>query len=86
MAGLSGFSYAALSSRQPKSAGEAVYIQEAFVIRQLSTVVGWMVTLTGVVNAATISNGFLGYLQVFIDISDFWAITILLIAMTSLAV
>lgn len=86
LAGLSGYSYAALSSRHPKSAGEAVYIQEAFGIRQLSTIVGWMVILTGVVSAATISNGFVGYLQVFIDISDFWAITILLIAMTSLAI
>lgn len=63
-----------------------MYIQEAFGIRQLSTIVGWMVILTGVVSAATISNGFVGYLQVFIDIPDFWAITILLIAMTTLAV
>jgi len=86
LAGLSGYSYAALSSRHPKSAGEAVYIQEAFGIRQLSTIVGWMVILTGVVSASTISNGFVGYLQVFVDISDFWAITLLLLAMTGLAV
>ena len=86
LAGLSGYSYAALSSRHPKSAGEAVYIQEAFGIRQLSTVVGWMVILTGVVSASTISNGFVGYLQVFVDITDFWAITLLLLAMTGLAV
>ena len=86
LAGLSGYSYAALSSRHPKSAGEAVYIQEAFGIRKLSLIIGWMVILTGVVSASTISNGFVGYLQVFIDVSDFWAITCLLIAMTGLAV
>ena len=86
LAGLSGYSYAALSSRHPKSAGEAVYIQAAFGIRQLSTIVGWMVILTGVVSASTISNGFVGYLQVFVDIPDFWAITLLLISMTALAV
>ena len=45
-----------------------------------------MVILTGVVSASTISNGFVGYLQVFVDISDFWAITLLLLAMTGLAV
>jgi len=86
LAGLSGYSYAALSSRYPKSAGEAVYIQAAFGIRLLSTIVGWMVIVTGVVSAATIANGFVGYLQVFVDISDFWAITFLLLAMTLLAI
>ena len=86
LAGLSGYSYAALSSRYPRSAGEAVYIQAAFEIRILSTIVGWMVILTGVVSAATISNGFVGYLQVFVNITDFWAITLLIISMTLLAV
>ncbi len=86
LAGLSGYSYAALSSRYPKSAGEAVYIQEAFGIRTLSSIVGWMVVLTGVVSAATIASGSVGYLQAFVEISDFRAITVLLIAMTFLAV
>jgi amino acid transporter len=86
LAGLSGYSYAAMSSRHPKSAGEAVYLQEAFGIQQLSTIVGWMVILTGVVSASTIANGFVGYLQVFVNISDFWAITLLIITMTALAV
>ncbi len=86
LAGLSGYSYAALSSRYPRSAGEAVYVQAAFGIRMLSTIVGWMVILTGVVSAATISNGFVGYLQVFVTITDFWAITLLITSMTMLAV
>lgn len=86
LAGLSGYSYAALSSRYPKSAGEAVYIQEAFGIKSLSTLVGWMVVLTGIVSAATITNGFVGYLQVFVPISDFAAISLLLVSMTLLAV
>lgn len=86
LAGFSGYSYAALTSRHPKSAGEAVYVQEAFGLKQLSTIVGWMVILTGVVSAATISNGFVGYLQVFVPITDFWAITLLIITMTALAI
>lgn len=86
LAGLTGYSYAALSSRHPKSAGEAVYVQEAFGLTWISTTVGWMVVLTGVVSAATVTNGFVGYLQVFIDITDFWAITLLLLSMTALAV
>lgn len=86
LAGLSGYSYAALSSRYPKSAGEAVYIQEAFGRRMLSSIVGWMVVLTGVVSAATIASGFVGYLQAFVEITNFWAITLLLIVMTFLAI
>ncbi|MGR6874803.1 APC family permease [Pseudomonas sp. HK3] len=86
LAGLSGYSYAVLSARYPKSAGEAVYIQAAFGMKQLSSLVGWMVILTGVVSAATITNGFVGYLQVFVNISDFWAMTVLLTSMTLLAV
>lgn len=86
LAGLSGYSYAALSSRYPKSAGEAAYIQAAFNMKWLSIIVGWMVILTGVISAATIANGFIGYLQVFVDIADFWAITLLLLSMTLLAV
>lgn len=85
LAGLSGYCYAALSSRFPQSAGEAAYVQAAFGMKQLSSLVGWMVILTGVVSAATISNGFVGYLNVFIDISEFWAITIMLLAMCALA-
>jgi len=85
LAALSGYSYAALSSRFPQSAGEAVYIQQAFGIKWLSTLVGWMVILTGIVSAATISKGFVGYLQVFVPIPDFWAITLLLATMTFLA-
>ena len=85
LAGLSGYSYSALSAHLPKSAGEAVYVETAFSLKPLSVLVGWMVVLTGIVSAATIANGFVGYLQVFISISDFWAITILLGLMTFLA-
>lgn len=85
LAGLSGYSYAALSAHLPKSAGEAVYVETAFNFKPLSILVGWMVVLTGVVSAATISKGFVGYLQVFMDMPDFWAITCLLLAMTALA-
>jgi len=86
LASLTGYSYAALTSRYPKSAGEAVYVQEAFNSQRLSRIVGWMVVLTGIVSAATIANGFVGYFQVFVPISDFWAITLLITLLTFLAV
>ncbi len=69
---LSGAAYAELSARFPKSAGEAVYVNEAFDLAWLSRVVGLVVAVTGIVSAATIARGFSGYLRVFIDV-PVWA-------------
>jgi len=81
----SGYSYAAMSSRYPKSAGEAVYVQAAFGWPIVSSLVGWMVALTGVVSAATIANGIVGYVQVLVNLPAFTILTGLLLLLTSLA-
>ncbi|MGK0441761.1 MAG: hypothetical protein ACJA0N_001562 [Pseudohongiellaceae bacterium] len=44
-----------------------------------------MVLLTGVVSAATITRGFVGYLNVFVEISDLSAITLVLIGLCAMA-
>ncbi len=66
LAGFSAFSFAELSSRMPKSAGEAVYIQKAFGIQNFSILIGLMVAITGIIAASTIVKGFTGYLDVFV--------------------
>jgi amino acid transporter len=63
LAGFSAISLAELSSRFPKSAGEAVYVMEGFRWKTLSAAVGLFVILSGLVSSATILNGFVGYLQ-----------------------
>jgi len=68
IAGITAFSFCELSSRFPLSAGEAVYIREGFRIPQLSLAVGLLIILTGVVSAATMTKGFVGYLNVFIEL------------------
>lgn len=85
LAALTGLSYAELSARYPKNAGEAVYVQEGFHRRSLSMLVGWLIILTGVVSAATIANGFVGYLHVFVAMPDWLAITLLVIFLGALA-
>lgn len=85
IAAFTGFSYAELSARYPKSAGEAVYVNEGFRWSALSTVVGWMVVITGVVSAATISRGFVGYLHLFIQIPEWLAILLLVLCLCGLA-
>ena len=59
------FSYAELSSRYPQSAGEAVYVYEAFSRRWLATLVGWGIVITGIVSSAVMARGFHGYLNEF---------------------
>jgi len=77
--------FAELSSRFPKSAGEAVYVQEAFNYKQLAVFVGILVILNGCVSAAALANGFVGYLQTFIPIPDWTAIILISITLGLLA-
>ncbi len=48
-------SYAELASRFPVSAGEAVYVKNAWNLNWLSGMTGWMIVLTGIVSAAASS-------------------------------
>ena len=75
------FSYAELSSRYPLSAGEALYVEKAFSRRGLSAEVGWSVVLTGIVSAGTMVNGFVGYLNIFIELPAWLTITVLVIGL-----
>ena len=73
IAALTALSFAELSSRFPRAAGAAIYIREGFHSKFLSTTAGLLVCLAGLVSAAALLNGFVGYLQHFFDI-DAWLI------------
>lgn len=85
IAGFTAFSYAELSSRFPKCAGEAVYLQEIFGRRWLSTATGFAIITTGIVSAATVISGSVGYLQLFVEVPTWLIITLLIIALAVLA-
>lgn len=68
LAGFSAFSYAELASRYPRSAGEAVYLQQAFGIQKFSMLMGLLIIVIGLVSTATLIHGFVGYLTVFVDV------------------
>lgn len=76
-------SYSELAARYPHSGGSAIYVAEAWGYQPLAQVVGVLVALTGIVSAATITNGFVGYLDVFIELSPVTA-RLLLIALLGL--
>lgn len=86
LASLSAFSLAELSSRYPRSAGEAIYVKEGITPFVLPVIVGLMVAMVGMVSAATIANGFVGYLETFIQIPDVIAITLLILLLGLLAI
>lgn len=85
VAAFTAYSYSKLSALFPKSAGEAVYVQEAFGKLWLSRLIGWLIILTGTVSAATISKGFVGYLNIFIDLPGTVATPLLIILLGFIA-
>jgi amino acid transporter len=85
IATLTGASYAELCTRYPKAAGAVLYVDEAFGRPQLSQAIGILLLLTGIVSAAAICNGFVGYLEVYIDVHHSVAITGLCLLMGAIA-
>lgn len=81
----SGLTYAELCGRHPVSAGEAAYVDEGFDLHWVTTAVGWVVIFTGVVSAGTLVSGFVGYLEVFVELPPFVVISVLVLAMGLLA-
>lgn len=80
---LTAFSFAELSSRYPKSAGEAVYVNAGFGWPQLAVAIGFLVVFTGLASSAAIVNGFVGYLNELIVLPR-WLAIVLVVAVLGL--
>ena len=85
LAGFTAFSYAELAARLPRSAGEAAYVNAGFGRPALAQLTGWAVIATGIVSAATIARGFVGYLDVFIALPQALVIIALVTGLGGLA-
>jgi amino acid transporter len=83
--GLTVGSYAELCTRYPVAAGEAAYVRAAFGNRALSRATGLIMIATGVVAAATVAIGASGYIQQFVDLPAPVIITVIIIALGSVA-
>ncbi len=86
VASLTGACYAELSARFPAAAGAVVYIDQAFNKKRLSQLTGLLIILTGIVSAATISRGFVGYLELYISVPDWLAIVALGLLLGGIAI
>lgn len=80
------FTFSELSSRYPKSAGPALYLYKAFGTKRLSVVIGLLIIATSVLSASAITNGFVGYFNVFFDLPDYVVIIPLLLTLGLLAI
>jgi APA family basic amino acid/polyamine antiporter len=83
IAGLTGLSYGELGARYPVSAGEAVYLHRAFNRRSVSMAVGLLIALAGLVSAATMARGFVGYFNEFLEVQT-WLIIVVLVSVLTL--
>jgi APA family basic amino acid/polyamine antiporter len=86
LATFSALSYAELSARFPISAGEAIYVQQAFGRRGLSRLIGLFIVAIGVVSSATLVRGFVGYFQLFVPMAEWQIICLLVILLGGLAI
>lgn len=85
LAGFTAFSFAELSSRFPRAAGAALYVQKGFHSTTLSTVIGLLVVLAGLVSAAALINGFFAHMQQFIDSERLISIVLISLCLGALA-
>jgi amino acid transporter len=85
IAAFTALSYAELSGRVPKSAGEAAYVQEGFRRPTVAAIVGWAVIASGVVSSATLVRGFIGYLDIFVRLPPALSIILVVALLTLLA-
>lgn len=82
-----GLSYAELGAMYPKSAAEFVYTEEAFKIRIISFILGWIIIFSGILSAATVALGFANYLAALFNFPSIFLIVpiaILLVIILSL--
>lgn len=86
LAGVTALSFTELSARMPKSAGEALYVREAFGSERLSLLVGLMVAVAGMISAASVVVGGVGYLRTLIAVPEALAIIVLCLTLGGLAV
>jgi amino acid transporter len=64
----SALSYAEFATRLPEAAGQAAYVERGFSSRRLGILAGLAIALTGIISAAAVLRGGVGYLAAFVDI------------------
>lgn len=85
LAAFSAFSYTELVARFPKSAAEAVYVEEGLRRPWLAVLTGIGLVGVALVSAATLAIGFVGYFRALVPVPDWLAIGAVVLALSMLA-
>ncbi|MGB3806047.1 MAG: amino acid permease [Erythrobacter sp.] len=72
-------SFAEIAARVPTAGGAIDYTEQAFGSPALAATVGWLLIIANIVSGATITTGFVSYLNSFVDVPH-WAATTGLVA------
>ncbi|MBD3636352.1 MAG: amino acid permease [Crocinitomicaceae bacterium] len=86
LAGFTGVSYGELSARIPKSAGEVNYMDAAFGKFTLSALVGWLIVISAIISTSTVVNGYVGYVQIFVEWPSWQIITLFTLILGGVAI
>ncbi|MGR8948435.1 MAG: APC family permease [Gammaproteobacteria bacterium] len=86
VAAITAYSFARLSSRFPKSAGEAAYVSAAFDSPKFAALIGLAVVIVGSVSSAVLVRGFAGYLIDLTPLPELLVISVTLVVITLIAV
>jgi amino acid transporter len=83
--GLTAASYAELCTRFPVSAGEAAYVKAAFRSRLLSTLIGLLTIVIGVISSAAVAIGSAGYIREFVDLPQHAIVIAVIVGLSLIA-
>lgn len=82
---LTAASFAELVGRMPVAAGEAAYVRAGFHSERLALLIGVLVISAGIVAAAAITNGSVGYIRTIVDVRPAVLASLVLLVMGSIA-
>ncbi len=85
IAWITAMSYSQLVVLYPKSAGEAIYVEKGFQIPAITVLTGLLIIVTGIVSAATLAKGFIGYFVLLVPVDTTLAIIGLVILLFLIA-
>lgn len=78
-------SFAEMSARYPRAAGEAEYVRQGFGSPRFGLITGLLVVTAGLVSCGTVVNAFVGYANEFFAVNATLAITLLVVSLAALA-
>ena len=86
LAGLTALSFAELSSRYPRAAGAALYVQIGLNSQRLARIIGLLVIAAGLISSAALVNAFSGYLNEIIHLERETVIILVALILVALAI